>query len=435
MEKTALIQFITDYIASRRQPKIDAFEKEAAKRLEQGDDASAIAQERQELEARYLPRNWLTDAAKRVRSIRIISHGAKYSNGDSKAYGRYLEKFVSEGYLNTASLAIIKEDAEGNAAFYDVAKILLTDVHGDSLLASLKRGDYQSLNAFALDDEQLKQWVECFSQAYASEWIKAHKLSKQIYFPVDDGYHLLCPLFSSSLAQAMYENLTAVRFSEESKAIRDAHKAGKWHSQPDIRFPNLAEMHYGGGNQQNISLLNSARVGRVWLLPSMPPTWTTQERAPQNMRSIFALRGDFNRSASGTIARMTYLLKVDINNVHIRTARAKYIDELIDLLFMQASSFQQEKWQGWSAQSPELPRHQQLWLDPWRSLSDEAFKLEREKNDWQRIVADDFARWLNYRLKKASFDVGAVEQREWRSQSLFTQRMREMEAVLQEALK
>lgn len=153
------------------------------------------------------------------------------------------------------------------------------------------------------------------------------------------------------------------------------------------------------------------------------------------MRSIFALRGDFNRAASGIIARMTYLLKVDINNVHIRTARAKYIDELIDLLFMQASAFQQEKWQGWSAQSQDLPRHQQLWLDPWRSLSDEVFKLEREKNDWQGAVADDFARWLNYRLKKSSFDVGAVEQREWRSQSLFAQRMREMEAVLQEALK
>ncbi|MCV5656471.1 type I-F CRISPR-associated protein Csy1, partial [Escherichia coli] len=83
-----------------------------------------------------------------------------------------------------ASLAIIKEDAEGNAAVFDVAKLLLTEVNGDSLLASLKRGDYQSLNAFALDDEQLKQWVECFSEAYASEWIKAHKLSKQIYFPV-----------------------------------------------------------------------------------------------------------------------------------------------------------------------------------------------------------------------------------------------------------
>lgn len=129
------------------------------------------------------------------------------------------------------------------------------------------------------------------------------------------------------------------------------------------------------------------------------------------MHSIFALRGDFNRAASGIIARMTYLLKVDTNNVHIRTVRAKYIDELIDLLFMQASAFQQEKWQGWSAQSPDLPRHQQLWLDPWRSLSDETFKQEREKNDWQVTVADDFARWLNYRLKKSSFDVGAVEQK------------------------
>lgn len=125
----------------------------------------------------------------------------------------------------------------------------------------------------------------------------------------------------------------------------------------------------------------------------------------------FSLRGDFNRAASGIVAQMTYLLKVDINNVHIRTVRAKYIDELIDLLFMQASAFQQEKWQGWSAQSPDLPRHQQLWLDPWRSLSDETFKQEREKNDWQVTVADDFARWLNYRLKKSSFDVGAVEQK------------------------
>ena len=72
MEKTALIQFITEYIASRRQPKIDAFEKEAAKRVEQGEDASVIAQERQELEARYLPRNWLTDAAKRAGQIKLV---------------------------------------------------------------------------------------------------------------------------------------------------------------------------------------------------------------------------------------------------------------------------------------------------------------------------------------------------------------------------
>ncbi|MDS8079248.1 type I-F CRISPR-associated protein Csy1, partial [Streptococcus pneumoniae] len=80
----------------------------------------------------------------------------------------------------------------------------------------------------------------------------------------------------------------------------------------------------------------------------------------------------------------------------------------------------------------DLPLHQQLWLDPWRGQTDETFRLERDKDDWQISVADDFARWLNYRLNKARLDVGLVERREWRTQSLFRQRMREMEAILRE---
>lgn len=218
--------------------------------MEQGEDASVIAQERQELEARYLPRNWLTDAAKRAGQIKLVTHGAKFSHGDSKASSFYLETSANESYLNTASLANVATDAIGNAAALDVAKLLQTDVNGDSLLASLKRGDYQALSTFAEDKVQLELWVAGFSQAWTTGRPSSHKLAKQIYFPVADGYHLLCPLFSSSLAQAMYEKLTAVRFSEESKAIRDARKAGKWHSQPDIWFPNLAEMHFGGTNRR-----------------------------------------------------------------------------------------------------------------------------------------------------------------------------------------
>lgn len=180
--------------------------KEAAKRVEQGEDASVIAQERQELEARYLPRNWLTDAAKRAGQIKLVTHGAKFSHGDSKASSFYLETSANESYLNTASLANVATDAIGNAAALDVAKLLQTDVNGDSLLASLKRGDYQALSTFAEDKVQLELWVAGFSQAWTTGRPSSHKLAKQIYFPVADGYHLLCPLFSSSLAQAMYES-------------------------------------------------------------------------------------------------------------------------------------------------------------------------------------------------------------------------------------
>lgn len=85
MTTEALTHFIIHYITSRRQPKLDAFEKEAAKRLAQGEDAGAIAQERQELEVKYQPRNWLTDAARRAGQISLVTHAAKFTHGDQKA--------------------------------------------------------------------------------------------------------------------------------------------------------------------------------------------------------------------------------------------------------------------------------------------------------------------------------------------------------------
>lgn len=205
MTTEALTHFIIDYIASRKQPKLDAFEKEAAKRLAQGEDAGAIAQERQELEVKYQPRNWLTDAARRAGQISLVTHAAKFTHGDSKSSSIYRETVGDEGYLSTAVLANVAADAVGNAAALDVAKLLQTEVGGDSLLACLKRGDRSPLMGFAENDAQLALWMEGFSQALTPAQPASHKLAKQIYFPVDGGYHLLSPLFATSLAQAMHE--------------------------------------------------------------------------------------------------------------------------------------------------------------------------------------------------------------------------------------
>lgn len=437
MSKEALTQFITGYIASRRQSKLEAFEKDAAKRLAQGEDGQAIAQERQDLEARYQPQVWLTDASRRAAQISLVTHAAKFTHGDSKASSIFRATQSADRYLSTDSLAIVSADAVGNAAALDVAKLLQTEINGDSLLACLKRQEYQPFEAFTEDASQLAQWVEGFNQALISAQPASHKLAKQIYFPVSEGYHLLCPLFATSLAQAMHERMVATRFGEEAKAVREARKAGKWHPQPDVRYPNLAEMHFGGTKPQNISSLNSSRGGRLWLLPSQPPQWKTLNKAPQKMANLFTPYGAFDRDASRIISGMSSLLKekADKNNHHIRSTRARYVDDIIDLLFSHSATYQQNDWQNWTQNNPALPRHQQLWLDPWRIKTDDSFRQEREKNDWQMRVADDFARWLNYRLNKVRLDVGIVERGEWRTQSLFRRRIREMEAILQEALK
>lgn len=120
----------------------------------------------------------------------------------------------------------------------------------------------------------------------------------------------------------------------------------------------------------------------------------------------------------------------------IRRSRQDYIDQIIDMLFNVAADIQREEWCGWSRNDNcELKPAQQLWLDPYRSMDDELFRAEREKEAWQVDIADDFAVWLNRQLSIEPMNMGMVERREWRTAPLFRQRLRELEDALAEDLK
>ncbi|EML1552107.1 type I-F CRISPR-associated protein Csy1 [Enterobacter hormaechei] len=436
MSVEALSAFIAEYIAGRRQTKLEAFDKEAAKRSDT--DSATLAAERRELELRYEPKAWLTDAAKRAGQINLVTHAAKFTHGDSKSSSIYSEAVAQEGYLSTAALSGLEPDAVGNAAALDVAKLLQTRVDGgDSLLASLKRGDHAALSAFADDENQLREWIAGFSRALTPGEPASHKLAKQGYFPVGEGYHLLSPLFATSLVHAMHQKMIAFRFGDEVKAIWKARREKTWHPTPLTLFPGAAEVHFGGTKPQNISYLNSVRGGRTLLLSCQPPQWKRAEKPPTALRYLFSSGSQFDRRAKGTVQLLASLLAKtgDYNNFRIRDAREGYINALIDLLFDVAAQFQQEVWQNWTQKCPELENHQKLWLDPWRTKTDEAFRLERDNEDWQTRVATDFAVWLNVRLHKQVKELGKVEQHEWETRERFRTNLREMEKILQGALK
>ncbi len=392
MSVEALSAFIAEYIAGRRQTKLEAFDKEAAKRS--AEESATIAAERRDLELRYEPKAWLTDAAKRAGQINLVTHAAKFTHGDSKSSSIYSEAVAHEGYLSTAALSGLEPDAVGNAAALDVAKLLQTRVDGgDSLLASLKRGDRAALAAFTDDANQLDEWIAGFSCALTPGEPASHKLAKQGYFPVGESYHLLSPLFATSLVHAMHQKMIAFRFGDDIKAIWKARREKTWHPTPLTLFPDSAEIHFGGTKPQNISYLNSVRGGRSWLLSCQPPQWKKADKPPTTLRSIFTLGGQFDRRANSTVQLLVSLLARtgDYTNVRIREARDEYIDALIDLLFVVASELQRDTWQNWTLSCERLVTHQQLWLDPWRTKTDEAFRLERDKDDWQVSVATDFA--------------------------------------------
>lgn len=435
MSVDVLTAFIAEFIAGRRQAKLEAFDKEAAKNSDS--DASEIAEKRRELELRYESKAWLTDAARRAGQISLVTHAAKFTHGDSKSSSFYTETATKEGYLNSAALSGLEPDAVGNAAALDIAKLLQLRARDASLLDYLKRGDHTPFSSFTDDEALLAEWAAGFSRALTSGAPASHKLAKQNYFPVNGEYHLLSPLFATSLVHAFHQKMIALRFGDEVKAIWKARREKTWHPLPLVRFPGLAEMHFGGTKPQNISYLNSVRGGRIWLLSCQPPKWQTTEKPPTNLRSIFARGGQFDRRANDTLKRLVSLLTRtgSYNNVHIRDARDEYIDRLIDLLFDIAGIYQREEWQSWTLNSPELKSHQQLWLDPWRTKRDEAFRLERDKDEWQASVAEDFALWLNARLSKSLPDLGATEKREWETRECFRTNLRNMEKIIQEVLK
>lgn len=436
MKEGTLFSFITAFIAERRQTKLEAFDKEAAKRSDI--DSATLAAERRELELRYEPKAWLTDAAKRAGQINLVTHAAKFTHGDSKSSSIYSEAVAKEGYLSTATLSGLDTDAVGNAAALDVAKLLQIRVEGgDSLLESLKRGDHAALAAFTDDMSQLSEWIVGFSRALTPGEPASHKLAKQNYFPVDDDYHLLSPLFATSLVHALHQKMIAFRFGDDVKAIWKARREKTWYPTPLTLFPDSAEIHFGGTKPQNISYLNSVRGGRSWLLSCQPPQWKRAEKPPTRLRSVFAWGGQFDRRAKSHIQLLVSLLTKagDYTNFRIREARDGYINMIIDLLFEIASDFQRETAQNWTRNCPDLKPHQQLWLDPWRTKTDEAFRLEREKDDWQDAVAEDFSLWLNARLRKSMPDLGAVEKREWETRERLRANLREMEKIIQEALK
>ncbi|QHM69949.1 type I-F CRISPR-associated protein Csy1 [Mixta intestinalis] len=448
MDEISLAWFIQHYINERRRARLEIAEKEAAKNISGLNSETEIqkrklklVEERAEIEERYKPQRWLTDAARRAAQINLVTHAVKFTHSDARGSNIYCspsEQTVLESYLSTASLTHRNIDISGNAAALDVAKLLQTEHCGDSLIAALQRNDDSAFRVFARDDEQLASWIKGFKSVLENNAPASHKRAKQIYFPVsENSWHLLSPLFATSLVHAVQQRISAARFSDESKAIREAIKENRWHEKPRIFFNDTAVVSFGGTKPQNISWLNSIRGGKAFLLNCASPRWQSSRRLPLKQTTIFASKGDITYLTRGPVTQLkNYLLTVKTNTTQDRQQINIYIDTIIDIIFNYVVILQNdEEIAGWTRREDCcLKPACQLWLDPRRALTDEAFRQAREAKAWKDKVAWEFAYWLNTQLKDEKLNVGEAEHREWQTKPLFKARMRECEKMLKEAL-
>jgi CRISPR-associated protein Csy1 len=273
------------------------------------------------------------------------------------------------------------------------------------------------------DDPQTgKAWCAALADVTQPKMqgMASHNFAKQLFWLVGDDpyanqdYVLLAPLYSSTLAHKVYEQIDFDRFSPESKEIREAVRHKKAHKGVARSYPELAVQVIGGSNPQGISSLSSKRRGVNYLLASLPPNWQSKKnRPPLKVQSVFSVFEKRRDTQSWVSELKDFLASEPAANVQTRNKVDALVNGLLDELYIFAATYQALT-PGWSADELcDLPLVQRYWLDPARALQDQDFAEAWLNTEWDAVVEQDFARWLNNQLGQKVKLLGDVEFRRW----------------------
>ena len=412
----ALRAVIADFLKNRLDDKLEKIK---------GDDEAASVM-RAQLHQQFTPAAWLDDASRRAGQIQAVTHSLKPIHPDARGTNLYAPPLALAALPVVGSHCLNDDfagDVVGNAAALDVYKFLKLEHQGRSLLALVQERDADLAAALSDDPAQAQDWISAFAALTEPRGrATSHTLAKQLYWltgndPHDDAsYHLLAPLYASSLAHRVYQTVQDDRFSDEAKAARDAKRAGQFSERPVREYPQLAVQQLGGTKPQNISQLNSERRGDNLLLASLPPVWRSVDLKPLlNTESMFPRYSRRPEVRLLLKALLAFLKSDPARNAETRALRAEWVDGLIDE-FLQLSAELRSLPPGWS-QTPDcrLGSAQKHWLDPDGVALASAASGQPLPTDTAEQVSAAFANWLNAQLRDP-LPMGDPEFLEWRKQ-------------------
>ena len=388
---------------------------------------------------KYKPCKWIADAAINASSVSFATHVIKLTH--SKIDSSSLYDQVDSLKANSLTTSCLREKSIDGAVsgnqFAPIFQFLELEFNGNKLATEFAVESPKVLEPFASNDEDQGVWNAGFKKALSNDQLSSHFLAKQVYFPISsdkNSYHLLCHIKSSSLAHAIFESV----FDSTQKEVRALRDKNKYSSCATTSYPQKSRISVTASNHSNASQLNGKRGGKLHLFSTQPPTWENQPKPPIYKKSLFDERFFYQSMKEDISYLRDFLLRFDRIDLSIKDPkRRKWIDcwlaNIIDEFLFFVGNIQNLP-SGWTAiEDIKLkPAHQYL-LDPYRKEVE--FQAARKGNDWQAVICDDFAHWINRKLigKDKQFTPQPEHSRIWRS--LLAQPLREHSEMLDAELK
>lgn len=425
---------IAGFIDARRNAKL------------KGDDGDADAG------SKYDFAGWIADAARRIGQIQAVTHVLKATHPDARGTSLHVTPSSLPHHAEIGSHLLGEDyagDVVGNAAALDVFKLLKLEVDGKRLLDWMQAGDLDLQDALSDDVAQARDWMRAFASLVRKETQPAsHPMAKQLYWltgedPQNDAqYHLLQPMFASSLAHRVHADIQDARFGDANKEARHAKRDNQPSNDAYREYRDLVARKLGGTKPQNISQLNSERGGVNYLLASLPQrTWKPLDGGNLlKLDSVFEDKGGvflYFGEIRQRIRELADFLKISPDqNQATRTRVDAIMQEIADALALFGVEVRGRHAAAWTRDTTcRLPPCERLWLDPERAElperndpehphwheEDLAFKQAYELGGWADEVAGRFGRWITYRLRERSGELvrlGEAEVRHFARQAV-----------------
>lgn len=405
---------IVAFLTERRDGKLDKLQTDDSKRAE--------------LHRQFDFATWIDDAARRVAKIQAVTHSLKPIHPYARGTNLYSPPASLPAHRLVGSHALGSDFAVDVVC--DAAELIVNAflqlTHDDQTLLELMLDRDPDLAAAISDDPaQAEAWMASFAGVTQARGKTAsHTLAKQLYWlvgddPCDDGdYHLLAPLYASSLAHRVFATINDDRFSEAAKAARQARRDGQYSERPVHEYTQLAVQKLGGSNPQNISQLNAKRRGNNYLLASLPPLWQSRDVQPLLHTDSMFRRFERRARVWELVKELLRFLKSNPRaNLETREFRDEMVEALLDELLQFGAELRSLP-PGWS-QQPDcgLSTAEKHWLDPEGVSAAVEAAGTPLPTDSARVLSEAFARWLNQKMRDP-LPMGDPEYLHWRGLAL-----------------